>query len=75
MTASPSLSRSFSAVAVVGRIARDIARSPDTLCCALTILLTVLLLAMKTWGLAALAPGALAAVPVIFLLPIAITRG
>jgi hypothetical protein len=39
------------------------------------ILLTVLVLAVKTWGLAALAPGALAAVPVIFLPPIAITRG
>ena len=75
MTASPSLSHSLSAVPVVGWIARDIARGPDTIWYALVILLTVLVLAVKTWGLVALALGALGAVPVIFVLLIAITRG
>ena len=75
MTASPSLSRNLYAVPVLGWIARDIARSPDTNWYALVILLTVLVLAVKTWGLVALALSALAAVPVIFVLLIAITRG
>ena len=75
MTASPSLSRSLYAVPVLGWIARDITRSPDTLWYALVILLTVLVLAVKTWGLVALALSALGAVPVMFVLLIAITRG
>jgi hypothetical protein len=75
MTASPSLSRGLYSVPVFGWIARDIARSPDSIWYALVILLTVLVLAVKTWGLVALALSALAAVPVIFVLLIAITRG
>ena len=75
MTASPSLSRSLYAVPVFGWIARDIARGPDNIWYALVILLTALVLAVKTWGLVALALSALAAVPVIFVLLIAITRG
>ena len=75
MTASARLARSFFAIPVVGWIARDIARAPDNLWYALVILLTVLVLAVKTWGLVALGLGALAAVPVMFLLLIAITRG
>jgi hypothetical protein len=70
MTASPSLSRSLYAVPVFGWIARDIARGPDNLWYALVILLTVLVLAVKTWGLVALA-----AVPVMFMLLIALTQG
>ena len=75
MTASPSLSRNLYAVPVPGWIARDIARSPDGIWYALVILLTVLVLAVKTWGLVALALTALATVPVMFVLLIAITRG
>jgi hypothetical protein len=75
MTASPSLSRSLYAVPVFGWIARDIARGPDNIWYALVILLAVLVLAVKTWGLVALALTALAAVPVMFVLLIAITQG
>ena len=75
MTASPSLSRSLYAVPVLGWIARDIARNPDSIWYALVILLTVLVLAVKTWGVVALALTALGAVPVMFMLLIAITRG
>ena len=75
MTASPSLSRSLYAVPVFGWIARDIARGPDNIWCALVILLTVLVLAVKIWGLVALALTALAAVPVMFVLLIALTQG
>jgi len=75
MTASPSLSRSLYAVPVFGWIARDIARGPDNIWYALVILLAVLVLAVKTWGLVALALTALAAVPVMFVLLIALTQG
>jgi hypothetical protein len=71
MTASPSLSRSLYAVPVFGWIARG----PDNIWYALVILLTVLVLAVKTWGLVALALTALAAVPVMFVLLIALTQG
>ena len=75
MTAAPSLSRSLYAVPVFGWIARDIARGLDNIWYALVILLTVLVLAVKTWGLVALALTALAAVPVMFVLLIALTQG
>jgi hypothetical protein len=75
ITAAPGLSRSLYAVPVSGWIARDIARGPDTIRYALAILLTVLVLAVKTWGFVALALTALAAVPVMFVLLIAITEG
>ena len=75
ITASPSLARSLYAVPVSGWIARDIARSPDTIRYALVVLLTVLVPAVKTWGLVALALTALAAVPAMFVLLIAIPQG
>jgi hypothetical protein len=75
ITASPGLSPSLYAFPVSGWIARDIARGPDTIRYALVILLTVLVLAVKTWGLVALALTALAAVPVMFVLLIALTQG
>jgi hypothetical protein len=50
MTAAPSLSRGLHAVPVAGGIARDITRSPDTIRYALVILLTLLVLAVKTLG-------------------------
>ena len=79
ITASPGLSRSLSrglyAVPVSGWIARDIACGPDNIRYALVILLTVLVPAVKTWGLVALALTALAAVPVMFVLLIEIAQG
>lgn len=70
-----SLSRGFYHLPVLGWIARDLARDPDSILYALVILLTVLILAVMTWGLVALTLTAVALVPVIFVLLIAITRG
>jgi hypothetical protein len=75
ITASPGLSPSLYAFPVSGWIARDIARGPDTIRYALVILLTVLVPAVKPWGLVALALTALAAVPAMFVLLIAIPQG
>ncbi|MCA3452749.1 MAG: hypothetical protein IOC92_10695 [Rhodobacter sp.] len=60
---------------VPGRIARDSACSPDSIRYALAALLTALVTTVKTQRPVALAPGALAAVPVMFVRRIAITRG
>jgi hypothetical protein len=62
-------------VPVLGWIARDIAHDPDSIWYALVILLTVLVLAVKTWGVMVLSLAALAMVPVMFVLLILITRG
>ena len=59
---------------VTGRIVRDNARSPDSMRYALAALMTALVTAVKTRGPVALAPGALAAVPVVFVLLVALTR-
>ena len=65
----------YHTIPVIGWIARDIARDPDSIWYALVILLTVLVLAVKTWGLVALSLTAVALVPVIFVILIAITQG
>ena len=52
MTASPSLSRSLYAVPVLGWIARDIARNPDSIWYALVILLTLSSLGVQWTNLA-----------------------
>ena len=75
MSATSTLKRGFHSIPVIGWIARDIARDHDSIWYALVILLTVLVLAVKTWGIVALAMTALAAVPVIFVILIAITLG
>jgi hypothetical protein len=62
-------------VPVLGWVLRDIAQDPDSIWYALVILLTILVLAVKTWGIMALSLAALAMVPVIFALLILITRG
>ncbi len=67
--------RAVLATPFLGRMARDIAREPDSLWYALVILLTVLVLGVKTWGVMVLTVMALAAVPVIFVLLILITLG
>lgn len=72
---SATLSRGFFRIPVIGWIARDIARDPDSIWYALVILLTLLVLAVQTWGLVALSLTAVALVPVMFVLLIAITQG
>ncbi len=63
------------ALPVVGTLARDIARDPENIYYALVIVLTVVAMAVRTWGLPALAMAALAAVPVLFVVLVLITRG
>ncbi|MDN5788913.1 hypothetical protein [Pseudorhodobacter sp.] len=60
---------------ILGTVWRDIAREPDSIYYALVILLTALVLAVKTWGIVALALSALALVPVVFTCLLLITRG
>ncbi|SEM95839.1 hypothetical protein SAMN04488103_102556 [Gemmobacter aquatilis] len=76
MTALPSAQPGLlSRLPLVGFIARDIGRDINIVFYLLTILVTALVLAIKTWGLVALAMTALAVVPVYFVLLILITRG
>jgi len=63
------------AMPVTGRIVRDNARSPDSIRYALAALMTALVTAVKTRGPVALAPRSLAVMPVMVVLPVAITRG
>ena len=75
--AAPRPARSwFHHIPVLGWIAYDLAHGPaDTIWYALVIVLTLIVLAVKTWGLVALAMIALATVPVIFATLILITLG
>ena len=61
------------ALPVIGRVIRDIEREIDTIYYLIVILLTALVLAIQTWGLAALVITAVTMVPVIFVLLIWIT--
>ncbi|WP_149142585.1 hypothetical protein [Gemmobacter caeruleus] len=65
----------FAALPLIGFIARDIARDVNVVFYLLTIFVTLLTLAVMTWGLVALSLTAVALVPVYFALLIAITRG
>lgn len=67
--------RILHAIPFIGQIARDIARDRENIWYALVILLTVLVLAVQTWGVMALSMAALAAVPVMFVILILITLG
>lgn len=69
------LMRVIHAIPFIGQVARDIAEDPDAIFYALVILVTCIVLAVKTWGLVALAMSALAMVPVMFVLLIMISRG
>lgn len=60
---------------IIGTTLRDIRREPDTIYYLLVILVTLLVLAVKTWGLVALTLTALTLVPVVFILLIVITLG
>lgn len=72
-------SRGLAAFPILGPIfrglARDIGRDPTLIFYILTILLTVLVLAIRTWGLVALGLSALAMVPVMFVVLVLLTRG
>lgn len=75
MTPAPAVNRRLHAVPVLGWIARDIAHDPDSIWYALVILLTILVLAVKAWGIMALSLAALVMVPMMFVLLILITLG
>ncbi len=70
------LTRAFYSIPFIGWIARDIAEKGDeNIYYALIIALTLLVLAVKTWGLVALGLTGLAMVPVMMVILIAITLG
>ncbi len=75
MTLSATAERRLHSVPVLGWIARDIAQDPDSIWYALVILLTIFVLAIKTWGIMVLSLAALATVPVVFVVLILITLG
>ncbi|MDZ4086827.1 MAG: hypothetical protein U1E69_08490 [Tabrizicola sp.] len=62
------------ATPVLGRVIRDIERDTSSIYYLLVIVLTAVVLAIQTWGLAALVLTALALVPVMFILLILIAR-
>ncbi len=63
-------------IPLFGWIAKDVVHgSRDNILYLIVILLTLLVLAMKTWGLVALGLTAIASVPVVFLLLFLITIG
>lgn len=65
--------RILRSIPVVGRVVRDIEREIDTIYYLIVILLTAVILAVQTWGLAALVVTAVSLVPVVFVLLIWIT--
>jgi hypothetical protein len=71
-TSSP-LGRVMRALPVIGRVIRDVEREVDTIYYVFVILLTAMVLAIQTWGLAALVVTAVAFVPVMFAVLIWIT--
>jgi len=74
MTHAPT-TRWFHSVPVIGWIARDVTREPDSVWYLLVTLLTLLVLAVATWGVVALTMTALVMVPVMFVILILITQG
>ncbi|QYZ68431.1 hypothetical protein [Neotabrizicola shimadae] len=67
-------SRAFYAIPVIGWIAKDISRGVENVFYALIIALTLLVLAVKVWGVVAITMTALALVPVMFLWLIVISQ-
>lgn len=62
-------------IPVVGLIVRDIEREPDSIWYLIVAVLSLVIVATATWGLAVLAMTALAMVPVMFTILVVITRG
>lgn len=77
MTAAPSITRPSlpARLPVIGPIARAIEADVNIIFYLITIFVTCVVLAVQTWGLVALALTAVAFVPVMFCILIAITRG
>jgi len=71
----PFLKRLFYATPILGTLARDIKTDINSIYYALVILVTLVVLGVKTWGLVALAMTALFFVPVMLVDLIAITLG
>ena len=71
-TSSP-VGRVMRTLPLVGRVIRDVEREVDTIYYLFVILLTALILAVQTWGLAELVVTAVAFVPVMFCVLIWIT--
>jgi hypothetical protein len=67
-------SRIYYSIPILGPLTRAIEKDIDLIWYVLVILLTALVLAIKTWGLVALTLTALAMVPVMFVLLIIIAR-
>ena len=65
----------LTALPLIGFVARDIGRDVNVIFYILIIAITALVLAIKTWGVVALAMTALAMVPVMFVILLLITRG
>jgi hypothetical protein len=65
--------RILRSIPVIGRVIRDIEREIDTVFYLIVIFLTAVVLAVQTWGLAALVVTAVSLVPVMFILLIWIT--
>lgn len=65
----------LAALPLIGFVARDIGRDVNVIFYILIIAITALVLAIKTWGVVALAMTALAMVPVMFVILLLITRG
>lgn len=65
--------RILMATPVIGHVIRDVSRDINTIFYLLTILVTVLVFAIKAWGLGALVVTAVAFVPCMFALLIWIT--
>lgn len=63
------------ATPIFGTIARDIQKDINSIYYALVIFITLVVLAVKVWGVVALAMTALAFVPVVLITLLAITRG
>lgn len=77
MTAAPSIARPSlpARLPVIGPIARAIETDVNIIFYLITIFVTCVVLAVQTWGLVALALTAVAFVPVMFCILIAITLG
>ncbi len=68
--------RWYARLPLISRIGRELATGEtETVLSFLVILLTILVLAIRTWGLVALGLTAVAAVPVVFVLLIWLTVG
>lgn len=74
-TLAPTAPTGLARLPLIGFIARDIERDINVIFYLITIFVTMVTLAVMKWGVVALAMTALAAVPVMFIILIAITQG